>query len=57
MKSTFKSLLANDYVHAAYKAAIGAIIGWVLPILSGHEVFSALGAKTAILGAISLGLS
>jgi hypothetical protein len=56
MKSKLFSLSANEYVQAAYKAFLGAVLGYALPILSGAGVFNMQSAKLAILGALTLGL-
>jgi hypothetical protein len=54
--SVYKSLSKNDYVKAGVEAAIGAVAGYVLPILSGGAIFSLVSAKAALTGAVVLGL-
>ena len=56
MKSKFKSLIANDYVHAGYEACVGAIAGYAYPVIMGQAVFNIKSAKIALAGAIILGL-
>jgi len=55
MKSKLFQLAKNDYVHAAYEAAVGAIVGYAYPILRGQGTFSLQSAKLALIGAIIMG--
>ena len=56
MKSKLFSLAKNDYVHAGYEAILGALAGYIYPILNGAATFNMASAKLAIVGAVMLGL-
>lgn len=56
MKSKFLQLFKNDYLKAVYEATLGGVVGYVLPLLDGAELFNIESAKTALIGAVILGV-